>query len=350
MKILLLPIVYLVSTYTVNSQSEPKPFSLSGEIKGQKTGIVTLFYRLGEGEKILDSCELKNGKFHFSGQLSIPARATLQRVVNSKNDPDPENTTVIYLEPADIKVSMAYNNFQEPKVTGSKTHDESEELKKLYSAIKDTGQIRIQKGDLVAQEFVRTHPNSFVSVFDLYVHKNRWPFETMRSLYYSIDPKLLTGPEGLNLSRFMKRTEENTTGKPAKPFTTLDYRGNRVQLSDFKGKYVLLDFWASWCVPCREVNPHLVDIYAKFHNQGLEIISISVDKDKTAWLNAIEKDKIGIWHNVLSNMENNILIHELYGIGYYPTKILVGKDGMIIGRFSGTDDEILLDKKLAELF
>lgn len=344
-----LPLFFL-SNQLVYSQTELKHFSLSGEIKGQKTCIVTLSYSPAEGKRVLDSCELKNGKFHFTGNLTIPARATLRRVVNSKNDPDPGNTATIYLEPADIKVSMDHNNFQEPKVYGSKTHDESEELENKTSAIKDTGEIRIQKVDIVAQEFVRTHPNSFISVFKLYVDKNRWPFDIVRSLYYSIDPKLLTGPEGLNLSRFMKRTEENTTGNPAKPFTTLDYRRNRMQLSDFKGKYVLLDFWASWCVPCREVNPHLVDIYVKFHNKGLEIISISVDKDKAAWLNAIEKDKIGIWHNVLSNMENNILIHELYGIGYYPTKILVGKDGMIIGRFSGTDDEILLDKKLAELF
>lgn len=88
MKIQIVVLLFFLSIHPVYSQTEPKQFSLSGEIEGQKTGIVTLFYRLEEGKSIRDSCELKNGKFHFTGYLTIPARASLQRVVNSKNDPD----------------------------------------------------------------------------------------------------------------------------------------------------------------------------------------------------------------------------------------------------------------------
>jgi thiol-disulfide isomerase/thioredoxin len=341
---------YFICVQQIYSQAEKDRFDLSGIIKGQKKGIISLSYRTIGGKQKIDSCKLKNGKFHFTGHLNIASRAFLRGDVKSNDDSDLNNSGGFFIEPSVIKVALSYNNFKQLKISGCKTQIESEELSNKISLIKDTGKIYLEKKDRLIQDFIRQHPNSFKSVFNLFVDKYRWPFETVKSLYYIIDPKLLVTPEGSSLSQFIKKTEENSVGKLAKSFVTSDYKENMISLSDFNEKYILIDFWASWCIPCREVNPHLIDIYSKFHSKGLEILSVSVDRDKSSWLKAIEEDKIGIWHHILSKMEGGIYINEIYGVSYYPTKILVGRDYRIIGRFSGTDDEILLDKKLAEIF
>ena len=123
---------------------------------------------------------------------------------------------------------------------------------------------------------------------------------------------------------------------------------------------MLLDFWASWCVPCRKGNPHLLSLYANYKDKGLEIIGISDDdKNPDAWKKAIEKDGIGVWKHVLRGMkqtpegraDRSTSISDQYGTSTLPTKILIDPQGIIIGRYGAdgeTDDA--LDKKLAELF
>jgi len=322
---------------------------LSGKIAGQKTGFISLSYWTIEGKLKTDSSELKNGTFHFKGNLTIPARAFLSGDVKSENDSDP-NTTSLYIEPSIINATLTYNNFKEIKLTGCRTQLESEELTKKINLLKDTGNIFLKKRDLIIQEFIRTNPNSFVSLFHLNMDKYRWSFDTVKSLFYLIDPKLLMSDEGSSLAKFIKKVEENSPGKLAKSFVAQDYKGHTISFYDFKEKYILIDFWASWCIPCREVNPHLIDIYNRYHEKGLEILSISVDRDKTAWLKAIEKDKIGKWHHILAQAEGGVNINEIYGVSYYPTKMLVDKNGNIIARFSGNEEEALLDKKLLEIF
>lgn len=347
MKTILLGLLSLF-TQQIYSQVETNRFELSGKIEGQKTGFISLSYRTPEGKLKTDSCKLNNGIFHFTGNLTTPVRASLRGDVKSNEDSDP-NCAIFYIEPSLIKVTLTHNNFKQIKLTGSKTQLESELFTKEITLLKDTGNAFLERCAQIIQGFIRKHPNSFVSLFNLYVNKNRWAFDTVKSLYYRIDPKLLTGFEGANVTRFIKKVEDNSPGKLAKSFNTQDHKGNTISLSDFKEKYILIDFWASWCVPCRQVNPHLIEIYNIYHEKGLVMLSVSVDRDKTAWLKAIEKDKIGMWHHILSQTEGPA-INELYGVNYYPTKILIDKTGKIIARFSGDGEETLLDKKLSEIF
>ncbi|MBD0833379.1 TlpA family protein disulfide reductase, partial [Aestuariibaculum sediminum] len=135
-----------------------------------------------------------------------------------------------------------------------------------------------------------------------------------------------------------------------------------LKLADFKGKYLLIDFWASWCVPCRKGNPHLISLYHKYHSKGLEILGVSDDdRAHDKWKNAVEKDGIGIWHHVLRGLEykegtyqrinKDKDISDAYNIHSLPTKILVDPNGVIVGRYGGgggTDDD--MDKDLAEIF
>jgi thiol-disulfide isomerase/thioredoxin len=128
-----------------------------------------------------------------------------------------------------------------------------------------------------------------------------------------------------------------------------------------KGKYVLIDFWASWCVPCRKSMPHVKELYDRYKDKGLEVIGVSDDdRDTAAWVKAVAKDGTGIWHNVLrgldwdklrKNEKNDKDISDKFGIHSLPTKILIDRNGMIIGRYDkGTEEEAAaMDKKMAEM-
>ena len=119
-------------------------------------------------------------------------------------------------------------------------------------------------------------------------------------------------------------------GKLAPEISLKDISGQTVPLSSFKGKVVLIDFWASWCMPCRKNNPKLVALYEKFKGEGFEILGVSIDKDNADWKTAIEKDKL-TWTQVVDNAGWNAQSTIDYGIEGIPASFLVDQDGIIRG-------------------
>jgi thiol-disulfide isomerase/thioredoxin len=158
----------------------------------------------------------------------------------------------------------------------------------------------------------------------------------------------------------LDRMKAGSPGSIAISFTSSELRGGQLSLADYRGKYVLIDFWASWCVPCRKGNPHLLDIYAKYKSKGFEIIGVASDDGKEdKWKAAVEEDKIGVWKHVLRGYkgqnpdpsDKRLDISNAYGISTLPTKVLVDPNGKIIGRYgAGGEDDEAMDKKLAEIF
>ena len=146
-----------------------------------------------------------------------------------------------------------------------------------------------------------------------------------------------------------------SAGGPAPDFTKLDANGKSVSLSQFKGKYVLLDFWGSWCSPCRQAMPHLKELYAAYAPKGFEVLGISSEKvssqsqAEAMWKQAIEKDGLP-WTNVLNNepaMKQDVV--QMFSIEAYPTQILLDKEGKIIGKWTGSGNKGV-DEKLKEIF
>ena len=136
-------------------------------------------------------------------------------------------------------------------------------------------------------------------------------------------------------------------GMEAPEIAMSDPDGNTRRLSDLRGKVVLIDFWASWCGPCRRENPNVVKLYQKYHDQGFEIFSVSLDKDGNAWRNAIKADGL-TWPNHVSDLQYwQSTAGRLYGISSIPATVLVDREGKIIARnLRGAD----LDRKLKEIF
>jgi thiol-disulfide isomerase/thioredoxin len=170
--------------------------------------------------------------------------------------------------------------------------------------------------------------------------------------------KFIKSPEGQNLQKTLK-AKLLTTNKIAPAFKEKDLKGNNIDLKEYRGRFVLIDFWASWCIPCRQMAPHLKELYNKYHSKGLDIISVSVDTDSSSWKNAVKAEGINNWVNMLSkdnfdNGNDKIALHERYGVNAYPTIFLLDKKGMIIFRYEGgydkNDPKSELDKKIEEIF
>jgi peroxiredoxin len=156
-----------------------------------------------------------------------------------------------------------------------------------------------------------------------------------------------TEPEAVaQIDQMLKLSASFVTGNEAPDFTMDDPNGNPVKLSDFKGKVLLVDFWASWCGPCRRENPHVVEAYHKYHPKGFDVLGVSLDKTKEPWLAAIEKDGL-IWNHVSDLKGWANAAAQLYGVTSIPHTVLLDKEGKIIARnLRGP----ALDAKLVELF
>lgn len=266
---------------------------------------------------------------------------------------------IFFLEPATINTSVQYNHFKEMKITGSKTQVEYETLQKKYNAINKNADSLDEKFSNVSRNFIINHPGSYVSAFELSLYKSRWPQDSVKLFYTKLTPSIQNSNYGKEVKKTIDEIENNSAGKKAKDFKTVDINGQEISLSDFKGKYVLLDFWGSWCVPCRQSMPHLIELFKKYHESGLEIIGVAEEYDNTGipWRAAVKKDGTNIWYNVLSaaqtdteqKIKDSSSIVKKFGVQVFPTKILIDKTGVIIGRFTGTEDETALDKKLSYL-
>lgn len=333
--------------------SQNRQFTLTGKIIGQQKGYISLTYLNAErGKKyVVDSCSLSNGNFIFKGGIKEPTLVVLRGDVKSSVDSDP-NSCSLWIEPGHMNAILKYNHFKDIKVTGSKTQNDFELLHKEYKQVSS-----FSRDSIIDYHFIVTHPASYVSAFALFIDARDWSIDTVIRLYHTLISPVQNSYFGKQLGNRLEGIEKNSSGKLAKGFITKDINDHTISLKDFRGKCVLLDFWASWCVPCREGNPHLIDLFKRYHNEGLEIIGISVDKNHEAWKEAVAKDKINIWHNVLSDVKmsegkqnNSLSISKEYKIYAFPTKILINKEGMIIGRYKGTESEDAMDKELAKLF
>ncbi|MDN5288119.1 MAG: AhpC/TSA family protein [Mucilaginibacter sp.] len=196
--------------------------------------------------------------------------------------------------------------------------------------------------------FIKQHPDAFASLYLLNNMITVIPAEKAQFYYNELGKSYKTTSYSQSILKAIDAKKVTAIGKMAPDFEQPDTIGKMIKLSDFKGKYVLLDFWASWCVPCREENPNLVKAYAQYKDKGFTVLSVSLDQPgkKAAWLNAIHHDQL-TWTQVSDLKFWNNAAAKLYGIQAIPQNFLLDKDGKIIAvNIKGEE----LDKKLQEIF
>lgn len=166
------------------------------------------------------------------------------------------------------------------------------------------------------------------------------PYDTIKNLYNKLAPEIKKSYGGKQLAEKLNYFKNSRVGSLAPDFEVNDLNNDSLQLKSFRNKkYVLLDFWASWCSPCREDFPFLKGMYSKYKDKGFEIISVTRDEKLDTWRATVQKENVEKWRH-FSIKENKSTIEDNYAVTAIPVKILIDKDGNIIGRWIGSSAEI----------
>jgi len=372
------------------NQKKNNEFTLHINFKGENAKYLILVYKDSSNSRVIDTFKVKGSEYKTNGYIKGATRVGIFNDLRNIEDIEDPNTFSFFIEPKNNYVNLVENKFKEAIVKGSKTQKEDEKLLKsvddVYSDInilmrkrKDlikkkyeggnveliNGQIEEislkQKNNLkkiknVYFDFIESNPNSDLSAYWLNFYFNETQKDSLELYFSKFTPEVKNNLYGNQIEekiRAINSSISSNIGDIAYNFDLIDINDKKINLGQFKGKYVLLDFWASWCAPCRKANPKLKRLYIEYHPKGLEVVGLSSDRDKALWKGAVKKDGIDIWHQVYSG--NNVLFNSTnYNFKAIPAYILINKEGYIIGRYLSASTEGKdfndLEYKLAEIF
>jgi len=287
---------------------------IKGDIAGLEDGVeMSLAVRENKIWVKLDSCIVSNGKFQLKTIVDEPRLAYVMDFEN------PASRISLLIEPATMTVTGTVGD-DNMIIKGSKLHDE-------YQAIIENEDMELMKS------YIQTHPKSFVSLLLITTELIYYASMQELELYKSwIDPALYNTKAMKEIDERIVALQRFEPGQPAPDISLPDPDGVIRTLSDLRGKYVLVDFWASWCPDCRKENPAVVEVYQKFHDQGFEIFSVSLDNNKEAWLNAIEKDNLTWTYHVSELKRWSGEVSQAFGVNAIPTNLLIDPEGKIVAR------------------
>lgn len=343
-------------------------YTVSGKIQGLETGWVFLYNVQKNAEKP-DSAKIEKGSFEFKGFAAEPQLAFLGIMAA---DGPRQSPLALFLEPGKITVEASKDSIAKGSATGTPNQEDLKKFNALIKPLEDKQKLLYEQYQAAAtsgdaqkigeiqkmaegmeaenrafiQKFVKENPASYVSAFQLAqaYADNPEPAE-LEPLYNGLDAKVKDSHFGKIIKHSLESAKSTAIGGLAPDFTLNDVNGKPVSLASYKGKYVLIDFWASWCGPCRQENPTVVKAYTMYKPKGFEILGVSLDDKKENWEKAIAQDKLA-WTHVsdLKGWQSNAA--ELYGVRGIPMNYLLDKDGKIIAKSLRGEDLI---KKLGEV-
>lgn len=346
----------LLMTGSVVVKAQPgreKPFTLTGQITAPQYPVsLYLQYALNDKEMATDSVVLqKDGHFVFKGKLRRPVSARVYMTPGGKYV-----SRRFYLQPGKVIIHTA-GPLDAATVTGSPNtavqdefYQHGEKYAGLFTSLNtrayynrgmqdslraiDAEQAQTRKKfNAEVADIIRRHPDAYASWDMVYSYRIALDPETVTPLFDALSPKFKNSAEGKALAKQIANARKIMVGSPAPDFTQSDVAGNSIRLSSFRGRYVLVDFWASWCGICRLENPNVLKAYNAYKDSGFTVLGVSLDDSlhRDQWIQAIRDDNMP-WQQVSDLKGRNNEAAMLYGIKGIPQNVLVGPDGTIIAK------------------
>ncbi len=361
--------------------AQTKSFHIEGHIPTKMSGQKIYFdYTDNAGKGKEDSCTIINDRFHFTGQVSGMASCRMSMDHEKKGKPfsiysPGADAVYFYFGAENIRIESK-DSLANAMVSGSKIYAEHQEYlrltggsimalnKKFNTIVTAAGPAKQQDSVFmnnlnkryraILQErtdkqfaFAKTHPNSAFALVALSESAgSKVDVAKIKPVYDALSPALRNTDVGKELGQRINAVNSTEIGRPAPQFSQQDTAGKTISLKDYRGKYVLVEFWASWCVPCRAGNPNLITQYNLYKDKGFDIISVSLDHIKKNWIEAIKKDGLQ-WKQVSDLKGWNNEVARQYGIRQVPSSFLLDPQGIIIGN---TLRDESLNEKLREIF
>ncbi len=332
-------------------KSDSGHYTLKGKLTNLDDSVLFLGHQIA-GVPVFDTLNVKNGSFTYSGKTKTPVFAQILT-------PDRQSGFPVILEAGTINISGDADSMMMGSINISGTHNNEAlqefmniqrpfmpEMQKMQSRFMqaqmsgDTTTMADIRNtmDSIAnvitgkmEDFIKSHPKSIVSAIALQSIMQGMDDNTVSELYSSLDTAVQNSMYGQGIGTKVASSKRTGIGQLAPDFTMDNPEGEPVSLSSLRGKFVLIDFWASWCGPCRAENPNVVKTFNEYKNQNFTILGVSLDKDKEAWLKAIKDDHLD-WHQVsdLKYWDNSAA--KLFGVQAIPANFLLDPSGKIIAK------------------
>ncbi|MBL0274291.1 MAG: AhpC/TSA family protein [Chitinophagaceae bacterium] len=339
---------FILFPLVMAAQVNPKGFTIEGKLEGFPEGTEILLYKNGENVEMVKTKLLKT-KFTLKGNVKEPVLCYL--IITGQNPVE------IYVENATISFKGKKAQPLTYQIEGSKSHKEFDTfikgfmpLAKQVNSLANTINSTMPGADrdklmvtynstqeMVQKEidkFIKDKPKSYVAPFILNVtHSFNENIVMLESRFKSLDEKIRQSEADSQFEQYIADGKIGAIGTEALDFSQPDTTGTPISLSSFRGKYVLVDFWASWCGPCRAENPNVVENYNKFNSKNFTVLGVSLDRpgQKDKWINAIHEDNL-TWTHVsdLQFWSNSAAL--LYKVKGIPQNILVNPEGKIVAK------------------
>jgi thiol-disulfide isomerase/thioredoxin len=364
-------IAAVLTLSAVTSVAQDK-FSVVGNLpQAGADKIAVLGYVNSEGKNVADTVVVKDGKFTFTGTTAFGNKAYVS-MIPANRDPKLKNSRPdykdFYLEKGTTTVSGT-DNIASAAISGTKAQSDylaynvkMNPLQAQYKVIVDRyfkakaakdsvelKQISVDAKPVMASMestldgFIFSHPDSYFSA-ELILNNRMAVIDVVKfdPYYKALSPRVLSSFTGKKITEKYNKAKQFAVGK-AIDFTLPDAKGNEFKLSSLKGKYVLVDFWASWCVPCRAENPFLLKAYAELKDKNFTIVGVSLDDQRANWLKAVEMDKLP-WTQVSDVKGFKTEVAVRFGISAIPQNVLLDPEGKVIAKDLRGED---VNKKIA---